>query len=411
MALIMGMNSGSSFDGIDVILAETEIAEDGFPKATKFLKGGSYAWPKEVEELIMPAFDNKVDMVGLTRLTYIAGAVMADSVRKFMKENDIDPKDITVLGVDGQTVYQEQPDHVKIAAMSDDEKDNWVSRWLNGPYPVGYQIGDTSVIAGLTNITTVTNFRQADHVWGGSAAPLMQYFDFVLFRDREEPTLTLNIGGIANVHLAHKDRRKMIAFDTGPGNLLSDNAARILLGQPCDYDGAVAAKGKVNQEMLDEFMDHDFFKRPVPRSGWKYDFSQEYTEKMLAKYANLSTEDIMATICAFTAEAIVKNMRDYIPQEMLDQVKVMYASGGGVKNSTIMKYIQEKLPENIRLTSSAEIGIPPEFKEACKFATLAYSTMNGIANNIPAACHASQYTIMGKVSFAPWRAKCVEPLE
>lgn len=344
MALIMGMNSGSSFDGIDVVLAETEIAQDGFPKPPKFLKGGSYKWPKEVEDLIVRAFDNKVDMVGMTRLTYVAGAVMAESVRRFMRENNIDPKDIEVLGVDGQTIYQEQPDHVKIAQMTDEEKDNWVARWLNGPYPVGYQIGDTSVIAGLTNITTVTNFRQADHVWGGSAAPLMQYLDFVLFRDREEPTLTLNIGGIANVHLAHKDRRKMIAFDTGPGNLLSDNAARILLGQPCDYDGKVAAAGRVNEQMLAEFMDHDFFKRPVPRSGWKYDFSKEYTEKMLAKYSHLSKEDIFATICAFTAEAIVKNMRDYIPQHMLDQCKVMYASGGGVKNPTIMKYLGEKLP-------------------------------------------------------------------
>ena len=119
----------------------------------------------------------------------------------------------------------------------------------------------------------------------------------------------------------------------------------------------------------------------------------------------------MATICAFTAEAIVRNMNDYIPQDMLKRVKVMYASGGGVKNPTIMKYIQEKLPRNIRLTSSDEIGIPPEYKEACKFATLAYSTMNNIADNIPAACHASQYTIMGKVSFAPWKAKNVGPLD
>lgn len=410
MTLIMGMNSGSSFDGIDVILEETDIADDGFPVKPKFLKGGSYSWPKEVEDLIMPAFDNKVDMVGLTRLTYIAGAVMADSVRQFMRENNIDPKEIAVLGVDGQTIYQEQPDHVAIAKMTDTQKENWVGRWLNGPYPCGYQIGDTSVIAGLTDITTVTNFRQADHVWGGSAAPLMQYFDFVLFRDKDEPTLTLNIGGIANVHLAYKDRRKMVAFDTGPGNLLSDHAARRLLGKVCDKDGAVAAKGKVDEAMLTEFMNHDFFKRPIPRSGWKYDFSQEYCNIMLAKYSHLSTEDIMATICAFTAEAIVKNMNDYIPQDMLAKVKVMYASGGGVRNKTIMKYIKEKLPANIRLATSAEIGIPPEYKEACKFATLGYSCINGIANNIPAASHASQYTILGKVSFAPRLAKCVEPL-
>ncbi len=411
MALIMGLNSGSSFDGIDVILAETEIAKDGFPKPTKFLKGASYAWPKEVEDLILPSFDNKVDLYRMTRITYIAGAVMSECVRKFLRENSLDHRDIEVLGLDGQTIYQEQPDHVGIKAMTKEQKDNWVSRWLNGPYPCGFQIGDTSVIAGLTNITTVTNFRQADHVWGGNAAPLMQYFDFVLFRDREEPTLTLNIGGIANVHLAHKDRRKMVAFDTGPGNLLLDHAARKLYNMSCDYDGKIAAKGKVDETMLAECMQHDFFKRPMPRSGWKYDFSDVYAHNMIEKYNHLSGEDILATFCAFTAEAILKSMNDNIPADLLRQARVMYASGGGVKNPIIMKFIQERLPSYIRLTSSDEIGIPPEYKEACKFATLAYSTINMIANNIPAACHASQYTIQGKVSFAPWKAKCVGPLD
>jgi anhydro-N-acetylmuramic acid kinase len=405
MALIMGMNSGSSFDGIDVILAETKIDKDGFPTPPKFLAGGSYRWPKEVEELIVPSFDNKVDVYKMTRLTYIAGAAMAEAVRKFMRENNIDPKDIEVLGVDGQTIYQEQPDHVKIREMTDEQKDDWVGRWLNGPYPCGFQIGDTSVIAGLTNITTVTNFRQADHVWGGNAAPLMHYYDFVLFRHKNTPTLTLNIGGIANVHLAYKDRRKMYSFDTGPGNLLSNEAMKIFFNKEYDKDGEIAASGHVNDVLLEELMHHDFFKRPIPRSGWKYDFSEEYTQMMINKYSNLPKEDILATFACFSAAAIVKSMKDNIPADWLAQCEVMYASGGGVKNPTIMKFLAERLPSNIRLTTSDEIGVPPEYKEAVKFATLAYSTIHSIANNVPYASHSSQYTIQGKVSFAPWRAK------
>lgn len=408
MALIMGMNSGSSFDGIDVVLAETEIAKDGFPTPPRLLKGGSYDWPERVKDIIQDAFYNKVDMPGLMRLNYIAGAAMAEAVRTFMKENNIDPKQIEVLGVDGQTIYQEQADHAKISEMTEAEKDDWVGRWLDGPYPCGYQIGDTSVIAGLTDVTTVTNFRQADHTWGGSAAPLMQYLDFVLFRDKQGPTMSLNIGGIANVHYAYKDRREMLAFDTGPGNLVSNMFAKYLYNQSCDYDGVHALAGKVNDVMLAEFMDHPFFKRPVPRSGWKIDFSDDYCKNMLDKYSYLSGEDLLATACAFTAEAIVRNMKDYIPEEKLNKVDVMYASGGGVKNLAIMKCIQDRLPANIRLASSAEIGIPPEYKEAIKFATLAYSTINCIANNIPAASHASKYTILGKVSFAPWKAKILE---
>ncbi|MCD8141012.1 MAG: anhydro-N-acetylmuramic acid kinase [Planctomycetaceae bacterium] len=408
MDRIIGVNSGSSFDGIDVILGETEVAPDGFPKPLKFLKGGSYQWPKKVQELILPAFENKVDMIGLNRLTYIAGAAIAEAIRTFMRENSLDNKDIFCVGLDGQTIYQEQAKYDIINSMTEADKDDWVGRWLNGPYPAGYQIGDTSVIAGLIDITTVTNFRQADHAQGGAAAPLMQYFDYTLFRNAGEPILSLNIGGIANVHLTEKDRNKMFAFDTGPGNLVSDSMAKRLLNQPCDYDGKVALQGKVHDPLLQEFMNHDFFKRPVPRSGWKLDFDANYCNKIMDKYSDVSKEDLLATACRFTGEAIVRSLNDYIPSEVLRTVKVMYASGGGVRNKAIMKYIQEKLPSNIRLALSDEIGIPPEYKEACKFATLAYSTLNFIADNIPAADHASRYTLLGKIAYAPWKAKCAE---
>ena len=411
MPLIIGMNSGSSFDGIDVVLAETDIADDGFPTPPVFLSGSSFLWPREVEEIILEAFDNKLDMKELTRLTYIAGAVMAESVNKFIKDNNLNPKEIEVLGVDGQTIYQEPPLHDKISQFTDGQNENYVNRWLNGPYPAGYQIGDTSVIAGITNITTVTNFRQADHVWGGSATPLMQFLDFVLFRHKEKGTLTLNIGGIANAHLAHKDRRKMVACDTGPGNILSDNAAKILFNKPMDSNGEVAAKGTVNEDLMKELKAHPYFLRAIPRSLWpKTDFSKLYCEKLFAKHSNIQTEDIMATLCAFTGEAISISLKDNMPKDALDEIDYMYASGGGVKNPVIMRYIQEKLPHNILLKSTSEIGIPPEFKEALKFATLAFSTINGIANNIPAASHASKYTILGKVAFAPWKAKGTEPL-
>ena len=173
MDLIMGMNSGSSFDGIDVILAEIEMDSDGFPKAPRFICGGSYDWPEEVTPIVRDAFENRVDMVGINRLNYICGAVFAEKAVQFMKENHINPLDIKVLGLDTQTIYQEQPDHAKIASMSEEEKGDWLHRWLDGPYPAGLQMGESSVIANLTNIDTVTHFRPADHVWGGAAAPLM----------------------------------------------------------------------------------------------------------------------------------------------------------------------------------------------------------------------------------------------
>lgn len=401
MDLIMGMNSGSSFDGIDVVLAETELDADGFPKAPKFLRGASYDWPEAVASIVRDSFENKVDMVGLNRLNYLCGAVFAEAAARFMKENGLESSQIKVLGLDTQTIYQEQPDHAAIAKMTPEEKADWVGRWLSGKYPAGTQMGDTSVIANLTNIDTVTHFRPADHTWGGSAAPLMPYLDFVLFRKEPRPTMTLNIGGIANLHVAFSDRSKMFGFDTGPGNVVCNYLCEQLYGLPYDRDGAIAASGKVDPVLLAHFMSHPFFDRPVPRSGWSQDYNHAYIASVIEKFPRLAKEDFLATACAFTASAIVRSMKENVPEEIIAQTRVIYASGGGVRNPQIMKQLQARLPENIRLAVSDEIGIPAAYKEAVKFATLAYSTIHCIPGNIPAAGHASQYAILGKIALAP----------
>lgn len=405
MDLIMGMNSGSSFDGIDVILAETEIAEDGFPRAPKFLKGGSYEWPENVAKIVREAFENKVDMVGLTRLNYLCGAVFAEKAAQFMRENDLRPEDVKVLGLDTQTIYQEQPDHARISEMTEEELNDWVGRWSSKAFPVGMQMGETSVIANLTNIDTVTHFRPADHAVGGAAAPLMPYLDYVLFRNEGHPVMTLNIGGIANLHVASCNREEMFGFDTGPGNVISNYMCRKLFGCEYDRDGEIAASGKVNEELLDYFMHHPFFDRPVPRSGWIADYSSDYIDHVIERYQHIPKEDIMATACAFTGMSVAKSMLDNIPQEIIDNTRYLYASGGGVKNSRIMKEIQASIPDHIQVKTSSEIGIPAEYKEAVKFATLAYSTINCIPGNIPAAGHAYQYAILGKISLAPRHIK------
>jgi len=405
MDLIMGMNSGSSFDGIDVVLAETEMDADGFPKAPKFIAGGSYQWPDAAKEIVLKAFDNKVDMIGLTRLNYIAGAVFAEKAVQFMKENNINPLDVKVLGLDTQTIYQEQPDHKAIAAMSEEEKANWPERWLSGAYPAGIQVGDSSVIANLTNIDTVTHFRSADHTFGGSAAPLMPYLDFILFRKDDHPSMTLNIGGIANLHVGCKDRKDMFGFDTGPGNVISNYMMRKLYGKEYDKDGEVGASGTVNEKLLDHFMQHPFFDRPVPRSGWIADCSAEYIDGVLDKFKDIPKKDIIATACAFTGASVVKSMLDNIPEDIIKSTDKLYCSGGGTRNPQIMKEIQARVPKNITVTTSAEIGVPPEYKEAIKFATIAYSTIHCVPGNIPAAGHASQYAILGKIAIAPKHIK------
>ncbi len=281
-------------------------------------------------------------------------------------------------------------------------EEDWVGKWLNGPYPCGLQIAEPAIVAAACDATVVTQFRPVDHAFGGSGAPLMQFLDYVAFRDIG-PFLTLNIGGIANLQLADKDRRRMMAFDTGPGNVMLDHAARVLLGRPHDADGAAAASGKVDEKLLARLLAHDFFKRKPPRSAWRLDFGSEFADRQIAENKGLPPEDLMATFTEFTARSIVKAITELVP--ILPEISTLAASGGGVRNKYLMKRLAALMPAGLRLTTSDEFGIPAQFKEAIKFAALALAAKLQIANNIPAASGASRFAILGKLVAAPRLAR------
>ena len=278
MALLIGMNSGSSFDGIDAVLLEIELGPDGQPVRPRYVDGLAYDWPKEVEALDLPAFENRTTIFELTRINYIAGAVYAKACLALIEQTGIDPATVLAIGVDGQTIYQEPPDRPRILELP--EHPDLVDLWMDGPYAAGIFIGESAVIATATGIPTVTHFRPADHALGGTGAPMMQYLDWVSFRDIG-PILTLNIGGIANCHLANKDRADMRAFDTGPGNVMIDHSMHALYGRGYDKDGEVAASGQIHPEMLEFLLDHPFYARKPPRSAWRLDFGSAWADRML----------------------------------------------------------------------------------------------------------------------------------
>src|SRR5258708_6584665 len=264
MALALGLNSGSSFDGVEAVLIDIGMGSHGLPSRPTFKSGRSYDWPATVAGDVLRAFENKLTIFELCRLNYTVGAVYAECARSLMRELGLSPGDVEVIGYDGQTIYQEPADHTRLSQFLGSE--DLLSRWLGGPYPCGLQIGEPAIVATECDTTVVTQFRPSDHALGGSGAPLMQYLDFIAFRDIG-PVLTLNIGGIANCQLADSDRRRMMAFDTGPGNVMLDHAARALLGKPYDADGAAAVRGNVHQAMLSRLMEHDFFHRKPPPSA------------------------------------------------------------------------------------------------------------------------------------------------
>lgn len=201
-------------------------------------------WPLDFQESVKRAFENKLTIFELCRLNYAAGAAYAEATNRLLEKAGLKPEDIDVIGYDGQTIYQEPPDRELMAKYFKSGNTSLVERWTKGGFPCSLFVAESGVVAALTQITTVTQFRPVDHALGGCAAPLTQYLDFVAYRD-VGPVLTLNVGGIANVQLADPDRNKMMAFDTGPGNVMIDHVVRARTGRGYDKNGELAGKGQL----------------------------------------------------------------------------------------------------------------------------------------------------------------------
>lgn len=403
MPYILGLNSGSSFDGVDAVLCTIDVGADGHPSRPQFVSALTFDWPAPLQPLIMRAFENSLTIFEMCRLNYAAGVVYAEAANTLLAQAGLRPDDIDLIGYDGQTVYQEPVDRPKMDAFKSSGSTSLVDMWLHGGFPCGYCIVESGVVAALTQITTVTQFCPIDHALGGSGAPLMQYLDFVAFR-HDGPTVTLNIGGIANLQLADRDRSKKIAFDTGPGNVMIDHIAKVRTGRAYDKDGELAARGSVIEPLLEKLLQHEFFERKPPRSAWRLDFGSAYVDGIIADNAEASTQDLLATLTMFTARSIERALVDFVvPRTAITKV---VASGGGVRNLTLMKNLTQRLAAHgVKTCVSDEFGMPAPYKEAIKFATLAFAAKNGLANNMPAAGGASSFAVLGKLSLAPRLAK------
>lgn len=195
------------------------------------------------------------------------------------------------------------------------------------------------------------------------------------------------------------------AFDTGPGNVMIDHLMRARLGKEYDEDGQAAAKGKVIAPLMGELMARDFFLRQPPRSAWRLDFGSSYEDDILARYSTASTEDLAATFTHFTATSVERALVDFVLPRV-PELEELVASGGGTRNKFLLKVLGERLAgRGVKLRTSDVYGIPAAYKEAIKFATLAFATKRALANNIPAASGASRFAVMGKLTWSPSLAK------
>ncbi|MGQ9632391.1 MAG: anhydro-N-acetylmuramic acid kinase [bacterium] len=377
--LVVGLMSGTSLDGIDAVLAR--VSGCGMDTQFEIISARTYPFPEGVREEILRASSPSTGSVDtICRLNFLLGELLAEAVEKIAREADIPLSEIDLVGSHGQTVHH-------LPRPQD---------YLGHPIRSTLQIGEPSVIAKRTGIVTVADFRPADVSVGGEGAPLAPYFDYIAFRSKEKNRVLLNIGGIANVTILRKGGplEEVRAFDTGPGNVVIDDLMARFFGRAYDEDGATARRGKVSQELLDEFMSYPFVGRRPPKSTGREEFGEGFVEGVLrrAKSLSLSAEDIVATATEFTAKSIYENCERFSgfrPDEVI-------VGGGGAHNLTVLSSLGSYFSESAVLRVD-DFGIPSDFKEALCFAILANETICGNCANIPSATGAREPVVLGKI--------------
>jgi anhydro-N-acetylmuramic acid kinase len=269
------------------------------------------------------------------------------------------------------------------------------------------QIGEPSVIAERTGVTTVADFRPADVAAGGQGAPLVPFFDYLLFRHPRKGRIALNIGGIANLTAIPADGapENVIAFDTGPGNMLLDALASLATAgrQTYDRSGRLASQGAVSNRLLERLLRQKYFRLPPPKTAGREQFGPDYLNKFFLPSRASSPRllrDALATATALTAETIARAIKDFVLAKF--SVQQCFVSGGGVKNRFLMEQLRTRLASRttISVLPSGSAGIPADAKEAVAFAVLAYHTFHQEPSSLPSATGARHPAILGKVVYA-----------
>lgn len=381
--LIVGLMSGTSVDSVDAVLVRVKGSGPGV--SFKQLAFHSLRYPKGYKEFVLKnSLPGSGSVDAISTLNILSAHFFADAVRGVAKKAVIPLSSIDLIGSHGQTIH-----HLP-------EPRNLFGKKIRSTL----QVGDPSTIAKLTGIAVVGNFRTGDMALGGQGAPLVPYFDYLVFRSPKKNRLILNIGGIANVTLLKKGCTvdDVTAFDTGPGNMLIDALMERLYGKPFDRNGATAKKGRIIPELLRSMMLHPYFERPAPKSTGRELFGGGFLLKTLADFDHAKKEDLAATMTEFTALSIydqyIRFLRKALKGDILHELIV---SGGGSLNGTLMESLRHSFHGTSVLISD-DLGLPSSSKEALCFALLANQTVCGRTANVPRVTGAVRPAILGTVS-------------
>jgi anhydro-N-acetylmuramic acid kinase len=387
--LVLGLMSGTSADAIDVALARISGAPPHL--RARLLQHTSFPWPRDLRDAVLRIAEGASSSAReLSQLNARLGEAFARAALAACKRFRVSPRRISLIGSHGQTVYH-QP----------------VPSLLFGiPTASTLQIGDPAVIAARTGITTVGDFRPADLALGGQAAPLVPYVDYLLYRHPKLGRVSLNLGGIANVTVIPAAARpaEVIAFDTGPGNMVIDALVqRLTRGrQRYDRDARLARRGRSLPALLDALLRDPYLFEKPPKSTGRERYGAPYVARLLRlgrKY-KARPADLIRAATLFTALSVVDALNRFVLRKT--RIQQLIVSGGGAHNPLILAQLSAALP-GIEVLPSSRLGISEDAKEALAFAILAYETFHRRPANLPSATGAARPAILGKICYAPPR--------
>ena len=395
--IVAGVMSGTSADGINVALVRFGSERTGRARGPSphkdphsdftLLGHEEYPFPAPIRRAILEMMNAELAHVAdLARLNFLLGELYAEAVAKTARKHRVK---LDLVGCHGQTLY-----HQGVA-----------ERFLGRKLAVTWQTGEGAVIAARMRVPVVSDFRPADIAAGGKGAPLVPFLDYLLYRNRGVGRIAQNIGGIANLTAipAGASLHQVVAFDTGPGNMVIDAVMEELFGKRFDRDGRAAASGRVLDEVIARLVRAAFFRQKPPRTAGREEFGREYVGRFLRMCRGASKPDVVATATALTARSIADAVQRFVLPRFGARRRdhQMIVSGGGAKNPTLMAMLRDEIAAlGIELHFSDEFGLPVEAKEAVAFALLAHETWYRRPGNVPSATGAKRAAILGKISYA-----------
>ena len=391
--IVAGVMSGTSADGVDVALCRIEPPRmaGGSPKLT-LLGHRNFPYRAELRSEVLRAMNGGATTAAeLARLSWRLGEVYAASVAGAVRSLEIMPQ---LVACHGQTVHHQ----------------SGAAEYLGSPLRCTLQIGEPAMIAERLRLPVVSDFRPADLAAGGQGAPLVPMLDYTLFQRRDAHRVLLNIGGIANVTVlpAGGAAEDILAFDTGPGNMIIDALMAKLVGRSYDCGGATASRGKALRSVLDDLLQNEYFSDMPPKSCGREQFGAAYAEQVgaVCTEAGGSTHDVIATASALTVETIAEAYRNFCVPHLRKTASFslpveMLAAGGGSHNSVLMRGLRDALQDDgVSVGTTDRVGIEADAKEAAAFALLGWLTWHGLPGNMPSATGAKRPALLGKVTLA-----------